>query len=223
MPKMSEIQEIYAKLASEYDESAEKLFRKWFIRDTEYRKRAIRKLNLKKGGQILDIGCGTGWNFQYLQEKVGEKGNIVGLDLTLPMLRRAKERLKKKRWKNVNLIHGDAAWLPFRQAFHGVLSTYSMSLVPFYQKAMKEASEVLVKDGRMAILDIQPFRRLFRIFNPILSSQIKPYAPDPAKHKFPDAKKCIQLMKELLHSVELEEHYFGMTYIVSGVKSSSSS
>jgi ubiquinone/menaquinone biosynthesis C-methylase UbiE len=98
-----------------------------------------------------------------------------------------------------------------------------MSLVPFYQKAMREASKVLVKDGRMAILDIQPFRRLLRIFNPILSSQIKPYAPDPAKYQFPDAKKCIQVMKELLHNVELEEHYFGMIYIISGVKASSAS
>jgi demethylmenaquinone methyltransferase/2-methoxy-6-polyprenyl-1,4-benzoquinol methylase len=117
---MSQIQEIYTKLASEYDESTDKLFRKWFIRDAEYRRRAIRKLNLKKGGKILDIGCGTGRNFQFLQEKVGEKGNIVGLDLTLPMLRRAKEKMKKKRWKNVNLIQGDAAWLPFRRAFHAV-------------------------------------------------------------------------------------------------------
>jgi len=218
LERMSEIRKIYAKLASEYDEAANKLFRRWFIRDAEYRRRVIEKLNLKEGNKVLDIGCGTGWNFEYLQKKIGEKGSIIGLDLTLQMLKKAKERIKKKRWKNVDLIQGDAAWLPLKQTFHAVLSTYAISLASPYERALGETSRVLVKGGRIGILDIQAFRGLFKIFNPILISQIKPYAPDPAKYRFPNANKCIQTMKRMLCNTKLEEYYFGMIYVASGVK-----
>lgn len=215
---MSEIREAYTKLASDYDEAVDNLFCKWFIKDAKYRRRLVEKLNLKEDNTVLDIGCGTGWNFEYLLEKIREDGCIVGLDLTLAMLRKAKERVKKNRWKNVELVQGDASRLPLRQIFDAVLSSYAMSLVSPYEKGLSEAAGALKEGGIMGILDLQPFRGFFKIFNPILAFQVKLYVPDLEEYASRNARRCVTALKKMLQNVELEEYYFGMIYIASGVK-----
>jgi ubiquinone/menaquinone biosynthesis C-methylase UbiE len=48
---------------------------------------------LKAGDTVVDIACGTGANFSFLQEKIGSNGRIVGVDFTDAMLTKAKERV----------------------------------------------------------------------------------------------------------------------------------
>lgn len=218
LKRLREVRELYTKRASEYDEHVKKLYRRWFIKDVRYRRRLIEKLDLKEEDTVLDIGCGTGWNFEYLQRKIGEKGCVIGLDLTPAMLRKAKERVKRNGWENIELIQGDALRLPLRRKFDAVLSTYVMSLVSPYEKGLSEAVRVLVEGGRMGILDVQPFRGLFRIFNPILASQVRSYVPDLSEYTYKNAGRCIRTLKKLLGNVELEEYYLGMIYLASGVK-----
>jgi len=45
------------------------------------RSRAIRKLELRQGDAVLEVGCGTGRNLSYLQEAVGSNGHIFGVDV----------------------------------------------------------------------------------------------------------------------------------------------
>lgn len=98
------IKHIYQKRAPAYDYSV-KLFNFIGWRINFYRIKAVDTLNLKKGDSVVDMCCGTGLNFPYLQNKVGSKGKIIGVDLSADMLRVAEKQVKNKNWENVVSIN----------------------------------------------------------------------------------------------------------------------
>src|SRR5580700_5254551 len=46
----------------------------------------------RPGQRVLDIGCGTGTTTLAASEAVGQTGRVVGVDVSVPMLGRARER-----------------------------------------------------------------------------------------------------------------------------------
>jgi SAM-dependent methyltransferase len=62
---------------------------------------------------VLDIGCGCGATTIELARAVGPSGRIVGVDISEPMLLRAKDRLRE--FANTTCLLGDAAELPLHQ------------------------------------------------------------------------------------------------------------
>ena len=69
-----------------------------------YRRESVRALAAAPGAIVLDVGCGTGLNFQRLQEHVGPDGHVVGVDQSPDMLARARDRVVRHGWDNVTLI-----------------------------------------------------------------------------------------------------------------------
>ena len=47
------------------------LFLPWGLR-----KEAVSRLDLRRGDRVLEVGCGTGRNFPYLHDAVGDTGRI---------------------------------------------------------------------------------------------------------------------------------------------------
>ncbi|HEV2690943.1 MAG TPA: class I SAM-dependent methyltransferase [Bryobacteraceae bacterium] len=64
------------------------------------------------GSTVIDTGCGCGATTVELARAVGPSGRVIGLDLSAPMLARARERLSE--FGNATCLHGDAAELPLR-------------------------------------------------------------------------------------------------------------
>jgi SAM-dependent methyltransferase len=62
---------------------------------------------------VLDVGCGCGATMVELARAVRPSGRVVGIDLSEPMLARAKERLSE--FTNTTCLLGDAAELPLRE------------------------------------------------------------------------------------------------------------
>ena len=52
---------------------------------------ALNKLNLNEGENVLDIGCGCGHTTLNIAKKISPDGQVTGLDISKPMLKRAKE------------------------------------------------------------------------------------------------------------------------------------
>jgi ubiquinone/menaquinone biosynthesis C-methylase UbiE len=106
----------------------------------------VAALNLTPGGSLLDVGCGTGAATVAAQKAVGARGLVVGLDLSLAMLRRAAAA-------NVaHLVVGIVPGLPFRdRRFDGVAASLVLSHVERYAAALRDMVRVLKPGGRVAV------------------------------------------------------------------------
>jgi phosphatidylethanolamine/phosphatidyl-N-methylethanolamine N-methyltransferase len=92
------------------------------------RARAVDRLALSPGDTVLDMGCGTGANLPSLRERVGPDGTVVGVDVTGPMLARARRLVDRRGWENVHLVRGDAARPPVATHVDGVLATFVVGM-----------------------------------------------------------------------------------------------
>lgn len=64
--------------------------------------------NAAPGERVLEIGCGTGAFTVPLALAVGERGEVVGADISTAMLAGARKRLTEAGIKNVSLVEADA-------------------------------------------------------------------------------------------------------------------
>lgn len=67
------------------------------------RKKAIAHLNLSRGASVIDVGCGTGASFPYLEDIIGGSGRILGIEPSRSMINAARERVEKAGWTNITL------------------------------------------------------------------------------------------------------------------------
>lgn len=133
------------------------------------RERAVEALAVGLGDTVVEVGCGTGANLRLLRERVGPRGRVVGVDLTPGMLVRARQRVGRAGWKNVDLVRGDASELPMAEA-DAVLATFVVGMLEDPGDAVRRWAAVLGHGGRVALLDAAPRGRggpldaAFRLF-----------------------------------------------------------
>src|ERR1700719_1835628 len=100
--------ETYRKKAKHYDVTS-RLYPVPGYPQRAQRLEAVRALGLRPGDTVVDMACGTGLNFRLLEKVVGPRGRIIGVDLTDAMLARAQNRIETNGWRNISLVHADAA------------------------------------------------------------------------------------------------------------------
>ena len=146
----------YGRDASSYDRHVKgfDLFARMGFDLSGWRRQAVAELCLEPGDTVVDVGCGTGLNFPLLQEAVAPEGSIIGVDLNQAMLEQARERAAVNGWENVELICADAARFEFPPKVAGVLSTYTLILIPDCGRVVARACEALEPGGRLSILDM---------------------------------------------------------------------
>jgi ubiquinone/menaquinone biosynthesis C-methylase UbiE len=74
-----------------------------------FRQLAVARLAPLPGEVVLDVGCGTGLNFQTIQQAIGPHGRLIGIELNPRMLDVARDRIERHRWTNVELVQSDVA------------------------------------------------------------------------------------------------------------------
>jgi ubiquinone/menaquinone biosynthesis C-methylase UbiE len=120
----------------------------------EYRREAVRRLNLKRGDRVLDLGCGTGLNFPLIIKEIGAEGSIIGIDLSHGMLLRAQENLSRFQADRVSLICGDVTAFQFPgEYFDALISTYLFSTIPEYKRSLDMGLNSLKKGGHVVLAD----------------------------------------------------------------------
>ena len=74
---------------------------------------AMERARPGKGERVLDVGCGVGQTSLQLAERVGSSGSVLGVDISAPMLTRARERARAEKLANVTFANADAQIFPF--------------------------------------------------------------------------------------------------------------
>lgn len=206
---------LYRKRAKWYDRDTLLLYLAGF-RHWAYRKRAIQSLALHHGDTVVDLGCGTGFNFSLLQEQVGSRGRIIGVDLTDAMLDEARTRIAAHGWSNVELIKSDAAVYVFPAEADGILSTFALTLVPEFDDVIQRGSLALLPGKRFVILDFKrPTGWFMNKAAPLLARLLT--GPFGGTMEMASRKPWQSLAKHLA-PIQLTDLYLGGAYIAVGEK-----
>jgi ubiquinone/menaquinone biosynthesis C-methylase UbiE len=110
---------------------------------------------IEPGLTVLDLGCGAGTDLLIAAQMVGPTGRAIGLDMTPPMLARARAGAESMRLRNVELHEALIESVPLDAgSVDVVISNGVIDLVPDKEAVFAEIDRVLRPGGRLQIADV---------------------------------------------------------------------
>lgn len=162
-----------------------------------------RKLPIRAGDSVLDIGCGPAWFWANVADGLPDRFDLTLADLSAGMVAEAVERCAALRHWTVDGCEADAAGLPFADAtFDTVVAMHMMYHVADQAAAIAEMHRVLKPGGRLAVTtngvgNLQGLYELTTVFG---SAPV-----DPAAVAF-GYETAERLMKAQFGNLTMSEH-----------------
>ena len=111
--------------------------------------------DIKEGNTVVDLGSGAGNDVFVARSFTGEKGRVIGIDMTESMIEKALQNKKKVGFENVEFRLGEIENMPVaNDTADVVLSNCVLNLVPNKEKAFSEIYRILKPGGHFCISDI---------------------------------------------------------------------
>jgi SAM-dependent methyltransferase len=141
---------------------------------------AMQRADVKPGEHVLDIGCGCGQSALELAERVGPQGSVVGIDISQPMLARARERQNDLQIKNLAFLHADAQTHRFeRECFDLIFSRFGVMFFADPRAAFANLCTALRPDGRLCFICWQTLEKNEWIRIPLMAAAQHIQLPPP--------------------------------------------
>ncbi len=186
---------------------------------------AIAKAAPKSGERVLDVGCGAGATTIALAEAVGASGSVLGIDVSAPMLARAKDR--GAAFANVKFMEADAAAHAFEPVYDVLFSRMGVMFFVEPIAAFTNLRGALVPNGRLAFVCWRPLSDNPWMEIPLRATQSvigvdpappNPHAPGPMAFADPDRVRKI-LTVAGFHQIEIEPFTATFVYGTRGLDS----
>ena len=166
---------------------------------------AMTAAGISAGDRIIDVGCGCGDTTLERARRVGPGGDVLGIDISTPMLARAEARAETRAAaeKNVAFEHGDAQSHPFETAvFDVVFSRFGVMFFDDPVAAFTNLKSALKPGGRVAFVCWQPARDnpWLRLPLDAVARQVTLPAPtppgEPGEFGFDDDQRVIRILTD---------------------------
>jgi demethylmenaquinone methyltransferase/2-methoxy-6-polyprenyl-1,4-benzoquinol methylase len=155
-------QRLFTPLPARYDRLAEVLS---MGQNGRWRRAMIDHIVPEHPALVLDVACGPGGVSMQLAERT--RANVVGVDLTLEMLRQGQRNVAERAMgERVRLIAGRGEQLPFPDAtFDALTFTYLLRYVDDPEATLRELTRVVKPGGVVANLEfLLPQSRFWRFW-----------------------------------------------------------
>ncbi len=157
----------------------------------------IKTAAAKSGERILDIGCGCG-DTSIRLAKAGAR--VTGVDVSQPMLARAKARAKEAQAADVEFTEADAAVHRFAEPFDLLFSRFGVMFFADPDAAFANLRKALKPDGRLAFVCWRDWRENEWVRVPV--GAVRPHVPaqpplgpeDPGPFAFADLARVRRIL-----------------------------
>jgi demethylmenaquinone methyltransferase/2-methoxy-6-polyprenyl-1,4-benzoquinol methylase len=202
--------------------------------DRSWRKKLVDSACAQPGEKILDVCVGTG-DIAIRFARNGGPEEIVGIDLSEPMLRVAERKTRNGQLhRRIKLLQGDALSLPFAdRAFDIATIGFGLRNIRYREQGIREMARILKKGGRLVILEFSPpenriFGRIYGLYlhtviravGGIVSGSADAYRYlSTSIEGFPSPREIMGIMEsEGLSRVTCQRLTGGICYIYRGTK-----
>ena len=128
---------------------------------------ALNKLNFNEEKNVLDIGCGCGHTTLNIAKRIGPSGNVTGLDISEPMLKRAKESAVEMSITNTSFKCVDVQTEDLGdQIYSAAFSRFGVMFFEDSIAAFKNINKSLISGGYLSFVcwqspAVNPWQSLF--------------------------------------------------------------
>ena len=124
------------------------------------------------------------------------------------MLNRAKEKIRKNKWENIELIEADITKFKDKldKEFDAGVCTLGMSIIPDYKSAYHNLFSYIKKQGEIIIGDMQLASGRLDRLNPVTIFLAKKYGGSSEGHQ--NSIELCSMMKKELSEVRKSEFFF---------------
>ena len=166
--------------------------------------------SLKKGETVLDLGSGAGLDCFLAANKVGEKGRVIGVDMTPEMVDKARENATESSYKNVEFRLGEIENLPVADnTVDVIISNCVINLSPNKGRVFKEAFRALKPGGRLMVSDIVLLKELPEVIKKSVKAYIGCLSGAIMKDKYIETIKKAGFQEVKI----IEETHFPIEYM----------
>ncbi|ESY75896.1 class I SAM-dependent methyltransferase [Mesorhizobium sp. M0051] len=148
------------------------------------RDRLIAELDVPAGGNVLELGCGTGRNIILAARRYPE-ARFFGLDISAEMLETAGAAMTREGLSGrVVLARGDATDFDAEalfgvERFDRIFVSYSLSMIPDWEKTVPTALAALSPNGSLHVVDFGQQEGLPRWFRALLRGWLRKFHVAP--------------------------------------------
>ncbi len=139
----SRLEGFYGDQAAAYDSFRERLL--------QGRQALFAALPLPENASIVELGGGTGRNVEFLGERLSQVASYEVVDLCPSLLAIAQERAQSM--PAVKVVEADACTYRPAQKVDCVICSYSLTMIPDWEAAMRNAKAMLKPEGVLAVVD----------------------------------------------------------------------
>ena len=114
---------------------------------------AFPQLNIPADGEILEIGCGGGYNIRRILE-ASKNAKVVGIDISEESVRKAKKINKAELGKRCEILQGNVGQMPFKDGqFDFATAFETVFFWPNLPVNLLEVFRVIKAGGRFAVIN----------------------------------------------------------------------